>query len=781
MGTDVLRVESNERVDITDFQFIAESDAQSRQIFEQFMTDPNKTQKWVISGFGMSNPSAKNLTVTKGKAIFARRDGGVIYYGTLTSEGDTSKTVDLNSYAPGTYGIYVRFEFVPGQSEGRIFWNSAGSGSEYSQSINTRFLAKWNVRIEATSPGLEWMKIGEVDQATMAITDERNFYFEGKVDDSYESGWSSQGGGIANDRNADRATYGCDNLQTALSALRQCIEDVKGRGLRRWYEQGIGGMNVGFNADPTEDRLAVGDTNMFWQLSGTDSILQFDTNDKFTFDRTAGNLNFNLGATSIFDINTLGFKTQIPFWVTDSGVNNARLFIYNEDAPADKANWVWEVQDDGYLRFRVADDDGTIQALTAGAVEFERLGSGADNFEKINMRSDNGFSLTLHHDGQQRLGWNITNQELTTIAVNDAGTVTTDLWMTHYDSGETSWAVQSIAAHHQLRETYPVSDNNFDLGRATERWADMHSTKITVSTGASAGCSTLEPVVSSSSYTLGSASYYWYRGYLSRINLGTAVTQGLESDFYPSIDGSYDIGAANRRFAQGFFEQSLRIHDDSSGSTVLLQMGVGVIDNDRKWQIEAHETFTLQAVSNAWGSPVDVFSISRTATTPDKMTFNLDLRPDNHREHSVGTSAFSFFRMHANQYYLDGTSTNFPEFRILYDSVANYYFSMKFDSSFVLATTNSSYTSQKDLLFFLMDVADNTNCVAGQIAGTNIVFPDITSFLRTQISSPDDSKIKTTTGVDNTGFIRLKIGDDYGGTPTDIIVPYWLSSEVTLL
>lgn len=776
MGTDVLRVESNERVDITDFEFVAQNDAQQRQIFEQFMTDPNKTQKWVVSGFEMSNPSASNLQVTKGKAIFARREGGEIFYGVLTSEGDVSKTVDLTSYSPGTYGIYVRFEYIPGENQGRIFWNSAGDGSEYSQSINIRLLARWNLRIEATSPGNEWMKLGEVAQATMAITDERNFYFEGKVDDSYESGWSSQGGGIANDRNADRATYGVGDLQTALSALRQCIEDVKGRGLRRWYEQGIGGMNVGFNADPTEDRLAVGDTNMFFQLSGADSILQFDTNDKFTFDRTAGTLNFNIGATNVFDANTLEFKFNVALWAQDSGANDARLFIYNEDAPTDKANWAWTVQDDGYLRLRVADDDGTIQALTAGAVEFSRLGSGSDNFEKINMRSDNGFSLTLHHAGQQRLGWNISNQELTTIAVNDAGTVTTDLWMTHYDSGESSWAVQSIAAHHQLRETYPVSDNNFELGRTTERWSDIHSAKITVSTGASLGCSTLEPIATTSSYTLGTSGYNWYRAYIDRLNLGTAVTQGIESDFLPSIDTSYDIGSASRRFGQGYFETIVRLHDDINTNTVELQMGVGLTENDRKWQIEAHETFKLQTLDSTWASPIDVFSITRSGGTPSEVLFNLDLRPDVDRQHTVGTSSNIFQSMWSNLYYLRGPSPNYPSLRAHTSAFTDdWYFQFKFSGPDVrLTTTNSSYVDQKILLEFNLNSADETLVVATTLAGQNIVFPDINT--ATPLTA-GDAKVKTEQGIDTEDFLVLLIGDDYGGSPTTIYVPYWTAAN----
>lgn len=309
MAVDILRVESNERVDITDFEFISKSvQAHERQMVDNFFCDPARTRKWVVSGFGMSNPAAKQLQVTKGKAILGARLESNVEYGMLTTEGDATLTVDLNSYSPGTYGIYIRFEQIAGEAQSRIFWNPSGAGSEYAQSINTRLTAAWSLRVEATSPGSDWLKIGEVDQATMAITDQREFYFEGAVVDTYESGWSTDGGGSANDRNSDRATYGVTDLQMMLAALRQGVEDVKGRGLRRWWDPGIGGLNVGFDTDPTEDRVNVGDTGCYLAVAASDAHLGFDSGDQFRYYRSSDVLGLILGTTLSYEWDTTSFR-----------------------------------------------------------------------------------------------------------------------------------------------------------------------------------------------------------------------------------------------------------------------------------------------------------------------------------------------------------------------------------------------------------------------------------------------------------------------------------------
>ncbi len=350
MGKDLLRIEANERVDKGDFEYLADGaiQAEHRQVVGEFLTAPTRNRGWILDGFAIDCPAGKQVRVTLGRAILGQRIGGEIKYGVLSSEGDATKIVDINAYAAGNYGIYVRFGLVSGDSQSRIFWNPSGAGSEYAQTIATRYQANWTLRVESSSPGAEWLQIGTVAQATLAasaypdtgITDQRAFYFEGSINSlevaadftwnntttvasgdttgvavgdfiglksdgqlfeiiaetpnvdvtidntsgltipagggakatfvdtsspaPYASGWSADGGSggtTADDRKNSRQTYGVTDVQMFNATMRQCLEDIKGRGLRRWWERDIGGMNIGFDAAPSEDVLAIGDAN----------------------------------------------------------------------------------------------------------------------------------------------------------------------------------------------------------------------------------------------------------------------------------------------------------------------------------------------------------------------------------------------------------------------------------------------------------------------------------------------------------------------------------------
>jgi hypothetical protein len=334
MPKNKLRVEPNERIDIQDFQYLLNEGIHdnTEQLLEHLACSTTRTKKWILNGFTMSNPSAKQLQVTKGKAILAERRDGAVRYGMLVTEGDATKTIDLNTYSAGDYGIYIRFEPVAGDTASRIFWNPAGDGSEYASSIQTRYLANWSLRVEAASPGAEWLRIGEVAQATMDITDEREFYFEGSLPDDYESGWSADGGGVANDRNADRATYGVTDFQMAFAATRQCLEDIKGRGLRKWYERDIGGMNIGFDANPVEGKLAIGDAYFNFELNSAKPRFNLDDSDYLEYDRSTNTLKFTFIGIDAFAFSA---DTFAPLYVYSYlGASDKRWgegYFYNLD------------------------------------------------------------------------------------------------------------------------------------------------------------------------------------------------------------------------------------------------------------------------------------------------------------------------------------------------------------------------------------------------------------------------------------------------------------------
>lgn len=290
MSIDLLRADANERVDLLDFQYLANTTFEEaiRVQANWFLTDYNKSRQWVLDGFAMANPSGKQLQVTIGRAILARRVSGTVRYGIVTGAGDLTKIVDMTALTPGTYNVYIRFEFVDGDNSSRIFWNPAGSGSEIVQTMATRLQANWSMRVETGSPGAEWLQIGTANNVSgsLVIVDQRPLYFEGLPSATYASGWSTDGGGSSNDRNVDRQAYGAKDLQTFTAALRQCLEDIKGRGLRRWWDRDIGGMNIGFDADPVAGHLAIGDANYYLYNNTLEPALYVDSGgSRLTFDR----------------------------------------------------------------------------------------------------------------------------------------------------------------------------------------------------------------------------------------------------------------------------------------------------------------------------------------------------------------------------------------------------------------------------------------------------------------------------------------------------------------
>jgi hypothetical protein len=315
MGQDLAKLHGNERVDLGDFEFIADAAWQDahRQLPEQFLVDPAKTRTFIIDGFETTNPIAEQVQVAKGRALLSIRENGVVKRTILTSEGDATKTIDASTFANGTYGVYIRFEYVEGASESRIFWNPAGAGSEFAQTVATKRLANWSMRAELASPGTEWEKVAEFvvtgGTITAGPTDYRNLYFEGEVNGGYPNRWSTDSGGTANDRNSDRAQYGVKDLNTFTRAMRQCLEDIKGRGLRKWYERDIGGMNIGFDANPISGRLAVGDANHYLGLSAGDPHWNVDSgNDYIAYVRSSNQFVWIVGGATFAYLDSAGLQ-----------------------------------------------------------------------------------------------------------------------------------------------------------------------------------------------------------------------------------------------------------------------------------------------------------------------------------------------------------------------------------------------------------------------------------------------------------------------------------------
>lgn len=320
----ILKVNPNERVDISDFNHAVKDTPENNfsELGNQFLCNPGVYEKSVLTGFEMTNPAGNQIQITRGRAILHQRIAGTIIKSLLTTSGDTSKTVDISAYPNNTYGIFIRFEAPPGSPDGRIFWNPAGTGSEYTQTIETRYVANWSVRIEVSNPGEEWLQIGTVVKPGMAITDQRDLYFEGVVSANYPSGWSTEGGGLATDRSTDRSGYGIGDLHTFVAAIKQCVEDLKGRGLRRWFAKGIGGMNIGFDDDPVEGKLALGDSDYYLQLVGsTLPSIVFDSGANYKYHRTNKQHSWNSSSATILTLSetalfpdSLALGTTLYHW-----------------------------------------------------------------------------------------------------------------------------------------------------------------------------------------------------------------------------------------------------------------------------------------------------------------------------------------------------------------------------------------------------------------------------------------------------------------------------------
>lgn len=253
-----------------------------------FASDAQATAKMsVLHGFavragvatGSQSPAQNQLSVTPGAAILSwRRGTEQPTFGVLAAMDGISvqpQGIDLTTYPSGTYRVWLRMTYTPSGSSNRTFWNAASPGFEYAQLAQTRLSAAWEVQALAQSgnPGADWLPIAKVTWTApataggagtlSALVDLRPLYFEGRPDAAtpYSNTW-----GTSNDRSADRSTYGVGNLQRFVEAMTTCLEDIKGPGLQRWWDPGIGGINVGFVPNtPKLGRVAVGSAGTYLQ------------------------------------------------------------------------------------------------------------------------------------------------------------------------------------------------------------------------------------------------------------------------------------------------------------------------------------------------------------------------------------------------------------------------------------------------------------------------------------------------------------------------------------
>lgn len=232
-------------------------------------------QGTIVSGFvpgsaGASGPVVVGQDGVRNVALLGYQTGKGITYGVLSVDGNNAKSYDVSTYAPGTYGIYVRFNRQPAEAQTRVFWSGIDN-AEYAKTTYTRLAATWEARIEVAQPAPEWLLIGQVTITSqgsgqgnsVSVADQRPLYFEGSFSNGYAPTWGSDA-----DRSA-RQTATIGTLRRMIDALKQSIVDIKGPGLQPWYSRFIGGMNIGPRFPtpivPTSERVAVGDGLFFMQ------------------------------------------------------------------------------------------------------------------------------------------------------------------------------------------------------------------------------------------------------------------------------------------------------------------------------------------------------------------------------------------------------------------------------------------------------------------------------------------------------------------------------------
>ena len=285
---DLLNLSGDERLDLGDLTYALNTAPPGlvNEVTGSFLVAPGAFS--VVTGFRPSASAAQGpVTVgdagTANVAFLGQRIGAQVTQGVFTTQGPPTQSVSIATFPAGTYGIFVRFNRLTGATQTRKFWSKTAPGQEYAQLAETRLVATWEVRLELTAPSAEWQKIGQAvvtaagtgQGSTVVVTDQRNLYFEGAAATGYSPSW-----GVAADRAADRVAANSGNLQRQLDALRACIVDIKGRGLAKWYQPNISGMQIGsgfgLTDTPSANTLAIGDNS--YSFSNTNGSLQQSLN-----------------------------------------------------------------------------------------------------------------------------------------------------------------------------------------------------------------------------------------------------------------------------------------------------------------------------------------------------------------------------------------------------------------------------------------------------------------------------------------------------------------------
>lgn len=301
----LIRVHPDERVDLPDFEQVGGL----LELFDIMRSNKTvilpdgrdvgaapvaPTDTRVFSGFDLYDIVGASGTckLRRGAGIFKLLEDGALTHGILIGDvGATFASLDLSSESDDTYSVFVRATYTDTDQENRVHWNVGGSPAEYIDFVNTRRSLIWEYQYQSSSAahpsGGDWVEVARITIVSNQITataDYRMLYFEG---DAISGGgqWSTEWGS-ANDRNADRSTYGVTDFHNWVQAMRAKWIDVQGDGYA-WQQQpdvnltDMEDEHWGYAKDAGASRgrhkdMYIGDTNRWWRLYTAHSAGVYD-------------------------------------------------------------------------------------------------------------------------------------------------------------------------------------------------------------------------------------------------------------------------------------------------------------------------------------------------------------------------------------------------------------------------------------------------------------------------------------------------------------------------
>lgn len=233
-----VRVESNERIDKPDFEALQlGAHLAVRYLARGLLFGTDATDQTVVTSAWSLVGAGSELTVTPGRAIAGETmaDASVEQGHIVGEDGDASQTLDFVGEPADTYFIYVRPDFSSGVSGSRIFWNAA-TELEDASPIDTREVSGWRVVAATSSPGTGYVQVGTAvwDGATFTSVSAAGLHFFEGMLQSTGVEFGDQWGGGANDRNANRATYGVQSVFKAFALVRRQLKDIIGAASGHW-------------------------------------------------------------------------------------------------------------------------------------------------------------------------------------------------------------------------------------------------------------------------------------------------------------------------------------------------------------------------------------------------------------------------------------------------------------------------------------------------------------------------------------------------------------------